>query len=147
MFPYTTKKFHNHHHDQDQFPPDWDEWPVDHDCDPKKPLENLVENIYVSHDEDNGSRFWNVQKDAQYTIKAVPLKHRIPCFGYVIQESDKPGKLDIEKAKKLGVKPGPDLGMLKSGKSVIAIGTGQEIKPEGEFSTNLFRGSGFAQGY
>merc|ERR1712223_1399420 len=40
------------------------------------------------------------------------------------------GKLDVEKAKKLGVKPGPDLGMLKSGKSVIAIGTGQEIKPE-----------------
>ena len=58
----------------------------------------------------------------------MPLKHRIPCFGYVIQESDKPGKLDVEKAKKLGVKPGPDLGLLKSGKSVIAVGTGQEIK-------------------
>ena len=60
----------------------------------------------------------------------MPLKHRIPCFGYVIQESDKPGKLDVEKAKSLGVKPGPDLGLLKSGKSVIAVGTGQEIKPE-----------------
>ena len=48
----------------------------------------------------------------------------------MIQESDKPGKLDVEKAKKLGVKPGPDLGLLKSGKSVIAVGTGQEIKPE-----------------
>ena len=48
----------------------------------------------------------------------------------MIQESDKPGKLDVEKAKKLGVKPGPDLGILKSGKSVIAVGTGQEVKPE-----------------
>ena len=46
----------------------------------------------------------------------------------MIQESDKPGKLDVEKAKKLGVKPGPDLGILKSGKSVIAVCTGQEIK-------------------
>jgi ribonuclease Z len=60
----------------------------------------------------------------------VPLKHRIPCFGYVIQESDKPGKLDVEKAKSLGVKHGPDLGILKNGNSVIAVGTGQEIKPE-----------------
>ena len=48
----------------------------------------------------------------------------------MIQESDKPGKLDVEKAKKLGVKPGPDLGLLKSGKSVIAVGTDQEVKPE-----------------
>ena len=48
----------------------------------------------------------------------------------MIQESDKPGKLDVEKAKKLGVKPGPDLGILKNGNSVIAVGTGQEIKPE-----------------
>ena len=80
---------------------------------------------------ENGSRFWNIFEDAHYTIKAVPLKHRIPSFGYVIQESDKPGKLDVEKAKRLGVKLGPDFGLLKSGKSVIAVGTGQEVKPEG----------------
>ena len=115
--------------EQDQYPPDWNEWPVNHVCDSEKPLENFVESISMSQFKD-GSRFWKIQEDAQYTIKAVPLKHRIPCFGYVIQESDKPGKLDVEKAKKLGVKPGPDLGILKSGKSVIAVGTGQEIKPE-----------------
>jgi len=115
--------------EQDQYPPDWEDWPVNHECDTQKPLENIFDKISKSHDE-KGSRFWNVQNDAQYNIKAVPIKHRIPCFGYVIQECDKPGKLDVEKAKKLGVKAGPDLGILKSGKSVIAVGTGQEIKPE-----------------
>ena len=91
----------------------------------------------MSHHSETGSRFWNIQEDAEYNIKAVPLQHRIPCFGYVIQEKDKPGTLDKDKAVKLGVKPGPDLGILKSGRSVIAVGTGQEIKPEGESNIQL----------
>lgn len=49
---------------------------------------------------------------------------------YVIQESDHPGTLDAKKAIALGVKPGPDLGKLKSGQSVIVLGSGQEVKPE-----------------
>ena len=119
--------------EEDQYPPDWNDWPVDHDCNSKKPLEHSVERISMSTHPETGSRFWNIQEDTEYNIKAVPLQHRIPCFGYVIQENDKPGTLDKDKAVKLGVKPGPDFGLLKSGKSVIAVGTGQEIKPEGEF--------------
>ena len=62
-------------------------------------------------------------------MKAVPIKHRIPCFGYVITEADKAGTLDVEKAKALGLQPGPQYAKLKSGESVIVVGTGQEIKP------------------
>lgn len=40
------------------------------------------------------------------------------CVGYVIQEDDSVGKLNVEALKKLGVKPGPIYGQLKSGKDV-----------------------------
>ena len=54
--------------EQDQYPPDWKEWPVNHVCDSEKPLENFVESISMSQFKD-GSRFWKIQEDAQYTIK------------------------------------------------------------------------------
>ena len=37
-------------------------------CDSEKPLENFVETISMSQFKD-GSRFWKIQEDAQYTIK------------------------------------------------------------------------------
>jgi ribonuclease Z len=40
------------------------------------------------------------------------------CVGYVLQEDDSTGKLNLEKLKLLGVKPGPIYGQLKSGKDV-----------------------------
>jgi ribonuclease Z len=51
-------------------------------------------------------------------IRACPMVHRIPAFGYVIREPDQPLILDAAKAKSLGVE-GPDLGKLKSGENVI----------------------------
>ena len=61
---------------------------------------------------------------------AVPIQHRIPCFGYVVVEADKVGTLDVNKAKALGLQPGPQYAKLKNGESVIVVGTGQEVKPE-----------------
>jgi len=62
------------------------------------------------------------------SVKAVPLIHRIQCWGYVFQESDKDGKLDVEKAVALGVPKGPLLRILKEGNEVT-LENGTIIKP------------------
>ncbi|WP_346768753.1 ribonuclease Z [Paenibacillus sp. HB172176] len=59
-----------------------------------------------------------VVKEPQFTVTAMPLAHRIPCYGYRIVEQDCPGKLLVEKLKALGVKEGPLFGKLKNGESV-----------------------------
>ncbi len=56
-------------------------------------------------------------------ITTVPIVHRVPCVGYVMQELDRPGPLDGKKAAKLGAR-GPQMGMLKNGHDVtLADGT------------------------
>ncbi len=77
-----------------------------------------------------GQRFWSVLENDNFTIKAAALKHRIPSFGYVVQEKNQVGTLDVQKLKKLGIPPGPDYGKLKEGKSVIVPATGREVKRE-----------------
>jgi len=42
-----------------------------------------------------------------FTVVAAPLDHRIPAFGYCIIEDDRPGAFDVEKARALGIPPGP----------------------------------------
>eukprot|EP00003_Mantamonas_plastica_P012241 TRINITY_DN22197_c0_g1_i1.p1 TRINITY_DN22197_c0_g1~~TRINITY_DN22197_c0_g1_i1.p1 ORF type:complete len:347 (-),score=121.20 TRINITY_DN22197_c0_g1_i1:22-1062(-) len=51
------------------------------------------------------------------SVVAVPIQHRIECFGYVLQEPEKRGKLDAKKAKALGA-VGKQMGQLSSGKDV-----------------------------
>ena len=47
----------------------------------------------------------------------------------MIEEHDQPGALDVQKAKALGVKVGPDFGKLKNGET-INVPNGAEVKPE-----------------
>ena len=42
-----------------------------------------------------------------FTVVSASLEHRIPAFGYCVIEDDHPGKFDVEKARALGIPPGP----------------------------------------
>ncbi|WP_377888614.1 ribonuclease Z [Alkalihalobacillus sp. R86527] len=50
-----------------------------------------------------------------YKVEVALLEHGIMSFGYRIKEENKPGRLDANKLKKLGVKPGPLYRILKTG--------------------------------
>jgi ribonuclease Z len=58
-----------------------------------------------------------VDNDAFY-VEARPLKHNVFCVGYRFQEKDKPGKVDAEKAAKMGITEDQHFKDLKAGKDV-----------------------------
>ncbi|HHE39139.1 MAG TPA: ribonuclease Z [Candidatus Cloacimonetes bacterium] len=51
-------------------------------------------------------------------IKIIPLAHSIPSYAFLIREEEKPGKFNVEKAKSMGISPGPVFGRLKRGEKV-----------------------------
>lgn len=59
-----------------------------------------------------------VYEDDDFRVTCRQLKHRIPAFGYRVEERDRPGAFDVEKARKLGIPEGPVYGELKSGETV-----------------------------
>ena len=63
---------------------------------------------------------WQVCQEGNLTVLAAPLKHRVTCFGYVIQEQQLPGKLDPDLLKLRGIPPGPLYGRIKNGETVTA---------------------------
>ncbi|XP_038069577.1 zinc phosphodiesterase ELAC protein 2-like [Patiria miniata] len=50
-------------------------------------------------------------------------------IAYICKLHDMHGRLDVQKAKDMGLKPGPEYGLLKAGKAVTTP-DGKEIKPE-----------------
>lgn len=66
------------------------------------------------------SGVWQVCQEGNLTVFAAPLKHRVTCFGYVIQEQQLPGKLDPDLLKLRGIPPGPLYGKIKNGETVTA---------------------------
>ncbi|KAM9331038.1 zinc phosphodiesterase ELAC protein 1 [Gastrophryne carolinensis] len=64
----------------------------------------------------------------QFVVRAFKLYHRIPSFGFVIAEKERPGKLNVNKLRELGVQPGPIYGKLKNG-SPVTLENGQIIHP------------------
>ena len=90
----------------------------------KKLLCNNVKNDFF--------RVWKlVSKDdpAGHTVTAGAIFHRIPSFGFVIQEPDTPGALDVGKVTRAGLKPGPQYGLLKQGIQVVTE-DGTVIEPK-----------------
>lgn len=56
--------------------------------------------------------------DGVYKVTATVLDHPITCFGYRIEEHDKPGALNAAALLADGVKPGPLFQRLKQGETV-----------------------------
>ncbi|KAM4708954.1 zinc phosphodiesterase ELAC protein 1 [Discoglossus pictus] len=64
----------------------------------------------------------------QFTVRAFRLFHRIPSFGFVIEEQERPGKLNVEKLRTFGIQPGAICGKLKSGATVV-LENGLKVSP------------------
>ena len=43
---------------------------------------------------------------SRLVVRAAPLRHAVPCIGYVVDEIDAGGRMDVEKATALGLPPG-----------------------------------------
>ncbi|RZQ52400.1 MBL fold metallo-hydrolase [Pseudoalteromonas phenolica] len=53
------------------------------------------------------------------SIEVIPLKHRVPSFGFKVSEKLIPKKLKIEKLAKAGIKSGPHYNKLQKGEDVL----------------------------
>lgn len=67
-----------------------------------------------------------VYQGSGYTLSAERLDHRIVCWGYRLDEPERPGRFDLERAKALGIPAGPLYGKLQRGESVT-LGDGREV--------------------
>lgn len=68
-----------------------------------------------------------IYENEDYMIEAAPLDHSVPVLGYTFIEKEK-RKINMAKAKKLGIPEGPLIGKLQSGKTVKH--DGKEIHPD-----------------
>ena len=63
----------------------------------------------------------------EYYVEARPLNHTSFCLGYRFQEKDRPGKVDAEKAEKMGITEDEQYKALKAGEDIV-LEDGTEIK-------------------
>ncbi|MEB3325122.1 MAG: ribonuclease Z [Cyanobacteriota bacterium] len=59
-----------------------------------------------------------VLEDRDLTVRTAPLTHRIPAFAYRVEQKPRPGRFDVERARALGIPPGPLYAALKAGRSI-----------------------------
>jgi ribonuclease Z len=64
----------------------------------------------------------------EYRVTAFEAVHTVPGLGYALEEAPRAGRFDLEKAKALGIPPGPLYSQLQAGK-VVTI-NGRMIQPE-----------------
>lgn len=64
-----------------------------------------------------------------FRVRAFPLRHTKPCYGYAFEEEGRPGEFHPEKAESLGVPRGPLWSRLQDGETVRAS-NGAEVRPE-----------------
>jgi ribonuclease Z len=57
-------------------------------------------------------------EDEEFTVHCRLLKHRVPAYGYRVEERDRAGAFDLEKAQREGIPAGPLYGKLKRGERV-----------------------------
>jgi ribonuclease Z len=56
-----------------------------------------------------------------YRIAAYATDHGVAALGYALVEDTRPGVFDPERARELGVTPGPDFGRLQDGETVNGV--------------------------
>jgi ribonuclease Z len=64
-----------------------------------------------------------------FVVAGFPVKHRVEAFGYAIVEDDRPGRFDVDAARRLGVTEGPDFGRLQRGETVNGVSPEQVVGP------------------
>lgn len=69
-----------------------------------------------------------VYRGTGYRIICHPLDHSVENLGYCLVEDDRTGRFDLERAKALGVPPGPLFGQLQRGE-VVTLAEGKSIAP------------------
>ncbi|MGN0740134.1 MAG: ribonuclease Z [Treponema sp.] len=69
-----------------------------------------------------------VHEEKDFIIRAFPLKHTKTCVGYTLEEKDRPGEFNPERAKELKVPCGPLWSKLQGGQSVQAL-DGTTVNP------------------
>jgi ribonuclease Z len=62
-----------------------------------------------------------------YIVSPFAVKHRIEAYGYAFVEDDRPGRFDVEEARRLGVTEGPDFGRLQRGETVGGVRPDQVV--------------------
>ena len=70
-----------------------------------------------------------VHSSKDFYIRAFPLEHTKTCVGYTLEELDRPGEFNPQKAQELGVPCGPLWAQLQQGFEVQAA-DGTTVKPE-----------------
>ncbi len=56
--------------------------------------------------------------DGDITVRTAPLTHRVPAFAYRVEQQPRPGRFDVERARAMGLPPGPLYAALKAGRTV-----------------------------
>ena len=70
-----------------------------------------------------------VHSGKDFYIRAFPLDHTKVCVGYTLEELDRPGEFNPDKARELGVPVGPLWSQLQNGFEVQSA-DGTTVKPE-----------------
>jgi len=79
-------------------------------------LELTYDIHYVELEE--GFEGGTVIDEDEFTVESKPMIHNKFCLGYRLQEKDKPGKVDADKAKGMGISQDEEFKALKAGDNV-----------------------------
>ncbi|MBW2963674.1 ribonuclease Z [Candidatus Woesearchaeota archaeon] len=96
----------------------------------KKYFENMMKGFAVKEiveyklKEIGSGKFFETN---DFYLEALPMKHGAPCVGFAFVEKER-RRIDIKKAKRLGLTEGPLLGKLQKGQAITL--KGKKIKPD-----------------